>query len=360
MERPIHFAVCECTPRHPSTEDGMELGMIGLGRMGANMVRRLMAAGHHCVVHDRSSDSVAALASDGAVGATDLASFVSALSVPRHVWIMVPAGVVDAAIDELVPLLAPGDTIVDGGNSNFQDDIARGARLRERGLHYVDAGVSGGVWGRERGYCLMIGGEVEVVARLDSVFSTLAPGQETAPATPGRISDQRTADRGYLHCGGHGAGHFVKMVHNAIEYGMMAAYAEGFNILQHAGAGRADQEHDAETTPLRNPEFYQYNFDLGEIAELWRRGSVVSSWLLDLTAQSLAADPQLQRFAGKVSDSGEGRWTLAAANDLAVPAHVLASSLFERFASRGESDYANRMLSAMRFAFGGHLEKAST
>ena len=335
----------------------MELGMIGLGRMGANMVRRLMAAGHHCVVHDRSADSVAALASDGAVGATDLARFVSALSVPRHVWIMVPAGAVDAAIDELVPLLAPGDTIIDGGNSNFQDDIARGTRLRARGLHYVDAGVSGGVWGRERGYCLMVGGEVEVVARLDSVFSTLAPGQETAPATPGRISDQRTADRGYLHCGGHGAGHFVKMVHNAIEYGMMAAYAEGFNLLQHAGAGRHGRETDAETTPLRNPEHYQYDFALGDIAELWRRGSVIPSWLLDLTAQALVTDEKLEGFSGRVSDSGEGRWSLAAANDLGVPVYVLAASLFERFASRGENLFQDRLLSALRLQFGGHTEK---
>ena len=346
--------------RYLSMEDGMELGMIGLGRMGANMVRRLMAAGHRCVVHDRSADSIAALVADGATGSASLADFVGALSAPRYVWLMVPAGVVDAAIDDILPLLSSGDTIIDGGNSNFQDDIARGARLKARGVHYVDAGVSGGVWGRERGYCLMIGGEPEIVQQLDPVFSTLSPGHESAPPTPGRTSDARTADRGYLHCGGHGAGHFVKMVHNAIEYGMMAAYAEGFNILQHAGAGRAGQEHDAETTPLRNPEFYQYDFDLGEIAELWRRGSVVSSWLLDLTAQSLAADPRLQRFAGRVSDSGEGRWTLAAANDLAVPAHVLASSLFERFSSRGESDYANRMLSAMRFAFGGHLEKSGT
>ena len=338
----------------------MDVGMIGLGRMGANMVRRLMAAGHRCVVYDRAEQAVATLAAEGAVGATTLDAFAAALPTPRLVWLMVPAGVVDASIDAVLPHLVAGDTVVDGGNSNFQDDIARGVRLKARGVHYVDAGVSGGVWGRERGYCLMIGGEREIVRQLDPVFSTLSPGHESAPPTPGRTSDARTADRGYLHCGGHGAGHFVKMVHNAIEYGMMAAYAEGFNILQHAGAGRAGQEHDAETTPLRNPEFYQYDFDLGEIAELWRRGSVVSSWLLDLTAQSLAADPRLQRFAGRVSDSGEGRWTLAAANDLAVPAHVLASSLFERFSSRGESDYANRMLSAMRFAFGGHLEKSGT
>ncbi|MEO6443709.1 MAG: phosphogluconate dehydrogenase (NAD(+)-dependent, decarboxylating) [Gemmatimonadaceae bacterium] len=335
----------------------MELGMIGLGRMGANMVRRLMAAGHQCIVYDHSDAAVSALVDEGATGATRLPDFVTALGTPRHVWLMVPAGVVDAALDELVPLLEAGDTVIDGGNSNFQDDIARGATLRARGVHYVDVGVSGGVWGRERGYCLMIGGEADIVRQLDSVFRALAPGIEVAPPTPGRPAGAGSAEQGYLHCGPHGAGHFVKMVHNAIEYGMMASLAEGFNILSHAGAGRAGQEHDAETTPLRNPEYYQYEFALGEVAEVWRRGSVVGSWLLDLTAQSLVADPHLEKFAGRVSDSGEGRWTLAAANDLAVPAHVLASSLFERFSSRGEADYANRMLSAMRFAFGGHLEK---
>ena len=338
----------------------MELGMVGLGRMGANMVRRLMAGGHRCVVHDRTPDAVEALAREGATGATALADFVAALSAPRVVWLMVPAGVVDATIEAIAPLLAPGDTLVDGGNSNFQDDIARAARLRERGLHYVDCGVSGGVWGRERGYCLMIGGDGEVVRRLDPIFATLAPGVGAAPPTPKRPADEGTAHEGYLHCGPHGAGHFVKMVHNAIEYGMMAAFAEGFNLLQHAGAGRGVQEHDAETTPLRHPEHYQYDFDLGEIAELWRRGSVITSWLLDLSAQALATDQSLAQFAGRVSDSGEGRWTLAAANDLAVPAHVLASALFSRFASRGEGDFANRMLSAMRFAFGGHLEKGAT
>ena len=335
----------------------MDVGMIGLGRMGANMVRRLMAAGHRCVVYDRAEQAVATLAAEGAVGATTLDAFAAALPTPRLVWLMVPAGVVDASIDAVLPHLVAGDTVVDGGNSNFQDDIARAARLTTLGLNYIDCGVSGGVWGRERGYCLMIGGQGEVVRRLDPVFATLAPGFAAAAATPGRTQDARTADRGYLHCGGHGAGHFVKMVHNAIEYGMMAAYAEGFNILHHAGAGRAGQEHDAETTPLRNPEHYQYDFDLGEIAEVWRRGSVVTSWLLDLSAQALATDMQLSAFGGRVSDSGEGRWTLAAANDLAVPAHVLASALFERFSSRGEADYGNRMLSAMRFAFGGHVEK---
>ncbi len=338
----------------------MDVGMIGLGRMGANMVRRLMAAGHRCVVYDRSPEAAQQLAGEGAVATTSLEAFAAALPTPRLVWLMVPAGVVDAAIESLYPVLAEGDTVVDGGNSNFQDDIARGKTLGARGLHYIDCGVSGGVWGRERGYCLMIGGEAEVVRRFDPIFATLAPGQGAAPPTPGRTSDERTADRGYLHCGPHGAGHFVKMVHNAIEYGLMAAYAEGFNILQHAGAGRDGQEHDAETTPLRNPEFYQYDFDLGEISELWRRGSVISSWLLDLSAQALARDASLSKFAGRVSDSGEGRWTLAAANDLAVPANVLASALFQRFSSRGEAEYGNRMLSAMRFAFGGHLEKPAS
>jgi len=338
----------------------MDIGMIGLGRMGANMVRRLLAGGHRCVAHDRSADAVAALEGEGAVGARTLAELVAALPAPRAVWIMVPAGVVDATLEALVPLLSPGDIVVDGGNSNFQDDIARAPRLAAHGVHYVDAGVSGGVWGRERGYCLMVGGERETVRHLDPILATLAPGAGAAPPTPGRAATEgRTADRGYLHCGPHGAGHFVKMVHNAIEYGMMAAFAEGFNVLQHAGLGRAGQEHDAETTPLRHPEHYQYDFDLGEIAELWRRGSVVSSWLLDLTAQALATDGQLAGFAGRVSDSGEGRWTLAAANDLAVPAPVIATALFSRFASRGEDDFANRMLSAMRFAFGGHLEKQS-
>ena len=334
----------------------MQLGMIGLGRMGANMVRRLMAAGHACVVHDRDPAAVATLAAEGATGSEGLSSFVAALAAPRHVWIMVPAGVVDATIAELAPLLSPGDTIIDGGNSNFQDDIARSTQLALRGLHYVDCGVSGGVWGRERGYCLMIGGEDTVVGRLDPIFRALAPGEAAAPPTPGGLTTG-SAMQGYLHCGPSGAGHFVKMVHNAIEYGMMAAYAEGFNVLAHAGAGRANQQHDAETTPLRNPEHYQYAFDLPAIAELWRRGSVVGSWLLDLTAQSLAGDPTLARFAGRVSDSGEGRWTLAAANDLAVPVHVLAASLFERFTSRGEADTANKLLSAMRFAFGGHHER---
>lgn len=338
----------------------MQLGMIGLGRMGANMVRRLMRGGHACVVYDRSADAVASLASAGASGSASLESFVSSLAQPRVIWMMLPAAVVDSTIDALVPLLQAGDTLIDGGNSNFQDDIVRAERLRERGIHYVDCGVSGGVWGLERGYCLMIGGETEIVASAAPIFATLAPGAAAAPPTPGRVPNGRSTDEGWLHCGQSGAGHFVKMVHNAIEYGMMAAFAEGFNILQHAGAGRAGHAIDAETTPLRQPQHYQYDFDLGEIAELWRRGSVVSSWLLDLSAQALGNDPKLAGFAGRVSDSGEGRWTLAAANDLAVPAHVLASALFERFSSRGEGDFANRMLSAMRLAFGGHVEKVAS
>ena len=334
----------------------MELGMIGLGRMGGNMVRRLMRGGHRCVVHDRSPESVALLETEGAAGASDLATFVRKLSQPRTIWIMVPAAAVDGALDELAPLLASDDTIIDGGNSNFQDDQARARRLRERGIHYVDCGVSGGVWGLERGYCLMIGGEAAVVRRLDPLFATLAPGRGDIPPTEGRTTDN-TADQGYLHCGPAGAGHFVKMVHNAIEYGMMAAYAEGFSVLEHAGAGKTSRAVDAETTPLRHPEHYQYDFDLGAIAELWRRGSVIPSWLLDLCAAALAGDPELGAYSGRVSDSGEGRWTLAAANDLSVPAPILASALFARFASRGEADFQNRMLSALRHQFGGHKEK---
>lgn len=334
----------------------MELGMIGLGRMGGNMVRRLMRGGHRCIVHDRSPESVTALQTEGAVGANDVATFVRKLALPRTIWIMVPAAAVDGALDELAPLLAGDDTIIDGGNSNFQDDQLRARRLGERGIHYVDCGVSGGVWGLERGYCLMIGGEAAVVRRLDPLFATLAPGRGDVPPTEGRATGS-TADRGYLHCGPAGAGHFVKMVHNAIEYGMMAAYAEGFSVLEHAGAGKASRAVDAETTPLRHPEHYQYDFNLGEIAELWRRGSVIPSWLLDLCAAALAGDPELGAYSGRVSDSGEGRWTLAAANDLSVPAPILASALFARFASRGEADFQNRMLSALRHQFGGHKEK---
>jgi 6-phosphogluconate dehydrogenase len=335
----------------------MELGMIGLGRMGGNMVRRVMRAGVRGVVHDRARDAVAALAGEGATGAASLPELVRALAPPRHVWIMVPAGVVDATIDELAPLLAADDAIIDGGNSLFQDDLVRAARLAERGVRYLDCGVSGGVFGLERGYCLMIGGEADVVARLRPVFEALAPGEAAAPPTPGRRPGASTASHGWLHCGPHGAGHFVKMVHNAIEYGMMAAYAEGFNLLQHAGAGRRSRDTDAETTPLRHPEHYQYEFPLGDIAELWRRGSVIPSWLLDLTAQALVNDERLEGFSGRVSDSGEGRWSLAAANDLGVPVYVLAASLFERFASRGENLFQDRLLSALRLQFGGHAEK---
>ncbi len=334
----------------------MELGMIGLGRMGGNMVRRLIRGGHTCVVHDRSPDAVASLAKEGATGATELSAFVAALSAPRAIWIMVPAAAVDGALDELAPLLTSGDVVIDGGNSNFQDDQLRARRLATRGIHYVDCGVSGGVWGLERGYCLMIGGETSVVRHLEPLFATLAPGRGDIPPTEGRPT-RTTADQGYLHCGPSGAGHFVKMVHNAIEYGMMAAYAEGFSVLEHANAGSAARAVDAETTPLRHPEHYRYDFDLGEIAELWRRGSVIPSWLLDLCAAALAGDPELTAYSGRVSDSGEGRWTLAAANDLSVPAPILASALFSRFASRGEADFQNRMLSARRHQFGGHVEK---
>jgi 6-phosphogluconate dehydrogenase len=332
--------------------------MVGLGRMGSNMVRRLMRAGVRCVVHDRTPDAVAGLVGEGAVAAGSPTGFVRSLAPPRHVWLMLPAAVVDEALDELAQVLEPGDTLIDGGNSLFHDDLARAERLASRGLHYVDCGVSGGVFGRERGFCLMVGGDAEVVARLQPVFEALAPGVSAAPPTPGRAPGAGTAERGWLHCGPHGAGHFVKMVHNAIEYGLMAAYAEGFNLLHHAGAGRESREVDAETTPLRHPEHYRYDFHVGEIAELWRRGSVIPSWLLDLTAQALATDETLEGFSGQVSDSGEGRWTLAAANDLGVPVHVLAASLFERFASRGEGEFQNRLLSALRWQFGGHAEKS--
>jgi len=332
--------------------------MVGLGRMGSNMVRRLMRAGMRCVVHDRSRDAVQALVREGANDAGSPAGFTKAMAKPRHVWLMVPAGVVDAALDELAASLEPGDTLIDGGNSYYQDDLVRAERLETRGIRYVDCGVSGGVFGLARGFCLMVGGDADVVARLTPVFTALAPGRDAATPTPGRAPGAGTAEEGWLHCGPHGAGHFVKMVHNAIEYGMMAAYAEGFNILQHAGAGRGTRAVDAETTPLRHPEFYRYDFALGDIAELWRRGSVIPSWLLDLTAQSLAADPGLAKFSGRVADSGEGRWTLAAANDLGVPAYVLAASLFGRFVSRGENEFQDRVLSALRWQFGGHAEKS--
>ena len=337
----------------------MQLGMIGLGRMGANMVRRLTTDGHQCVIYDRSPAAVEALTdalTDNIVGATTLAAFVSALSPPRAVWLMVPAAVVDAAIADLEPLLAPGDVIIDGGNSHYQDDIDRAARLAAKGLHYVDCGTSGGVWGLERGYCLMIGGEAAVVQRLDPIFATLAPGAGQIPRT-GSAPRAGTAEQGYLHCGPSGAGHFVKMVHNGIEYGLMAAYAEGFNVLKHANVGNRDHAADAETTPLRDPRYYQYDFDLPAIAELWRRGSVVASWLLDLTAVALDRNPTLDTFGGRVADSGEGRWTINAAIDEGVPVSVLAAALFARFSSRGQDDFANRLLSAMRFEFGGHAEK---
>jgi 6-phosphogluconate dehydrogenase len=335
----------------------MQLGMIGLGRMGANMVRRLMRGGHTCVVYDRSPQAVEALAKDGAAGAASLAELVRKLEKPRAICLMVPAAVVDASIDALLPLLEKGDTLIDGGNSHYHDDIARAKRLAPAGLHYIDMGTSGGVWGLERGYCLMLGGENEPVKRLDPIFATLAPGRGDIPATPGRQSRGGTAENGYLHCGPAGAGHFVKMVHNGIEYGLMAAYAEGLNILKKANIGKATHEADAETTPLRHPEHYQYDFDIADVTEVWRRGSVIASWLLDLTAQAFAGSASLENFAGRVSDSGEGRWTIAAANDEAVPAHVLTAALFERFASRGEDDFQNRVLSAMRFGFGGHVEK---
>jgi len=335
----------------------MQVGMIGLGRMGANMARRLMRGGHECVAYDVSTDAVRGLAREGAAGATSLSEVAARLATPRVAWLMLPAGAVDATLDAVVPHLTAGDIVVDGGNSYYRDDIERAKRLSARGLHYVDCGTSGGVWGLERGYCLMIGGEADVVRRLDPLFATLAPGMGSIPRTPEREKRGGTAEQGYLHCGPNGAGHFVKMVHNGIEYGLMAAYAEGLNILQHANAGRRSRDTDAETTPLRNPEYYSYELDLADIAEVWRRGSVISSWLLDLAAAALAGDPTLERFAGRVSDSGEGRWTLEAAIDEAVPAHVLAAALFERFSSRGEADFQNRVLSAMRFGFGGHVEK---
>jgi 6-phosphogluconate dehydrogenase len=335
----------------------MQLGMIGLGRMGANMVRRLMRHGHDCVVYDRSPDAVAGLVKEGAQGSTSLAEFAAKLERPRAVWLMVPAGVVDATILELTQVLAPGDICVDGGNSYYVDDIRRARELGVHGIHYVDVGTSGGVWGLERGYCMMIGGELECVGRLDPVFSALAPGAGTIPRTAERPENSGTAEQGYLHCGPSGAGHFVKMVHNGIEYGLMAAYAEGFGVLRAAGVGKSERPHDAETTPLRNPEHYRYDFDLRDVAEVWRRGSVIASWLLDLTAEALVRGAELERFSGHVSDSGEGRWTLQAAIDEGVPVPVLSAALYQRFSSRGEGDYQARLLSAMRFGFGGHVEK---
>ncbi|HWY71328.1 MAG TPA: decarboxylating 6-phosphogluconate dehydrogenase [Terriglobales bacterium] len=337
----------------------MELGMIGLGRMGANMVRRLINKGHRCVVFDRSPEVVGELVKDKAVGAESLADLVKKLERPRAVWLMVPAAVVDKTIADLLPHLEPGDSLIDGGNSYYVDDIRRAKELAPKRIHYVDVGTSGGVWGLERGYCMMIGGEKDVVQRLDPIFSALAPGMGDISRTPGRSNNDGTAEQGYLHCGQNGAGHFVKMVHNGIEYGVMAAYAEGLGILRSANVGkRASDAIDAETTPLRNPEEYQYDLNLRDIAELWRRGSVIASWLLDLTASALQEDKDLSKFAGRVSDSGEGRWTIKAAIDEAVPAPVLTTALYERFTSRGEAGFANKLLSAMRYQFGGHLEKS--
>jgi 6-phosphogluconate dehydrogenase len=336
----------------------MQLGMIGLGRMGANMVRRLLRGGHDCVVFDMSPKAVAELVQEKAVGADDLRDLVKKLAAPRTVWMMVPAAVVDKTVADLIPLLDAGDTIIDGGNSYYIDDIRRAKELASKGIHYVDVGTSGGVWGLERGYCMMIGGETQVVNRLDPIFRRLAPGAGDVPRTLGRDKSDGTAELGYLHCGPNGAGHFVKMVHNGIEYGLMAAYAEGLGILRQANVGKQHASVDAETTPLRHPEHYQYELNLPDIAEVWRRGSVVASWLLDLTAAALVEDPALSKFAGRVSDSGEGRWTINAAIDEGVPVPVLSASLFQRFSSRGEADYADKLLSAMRYQFGGHLEKA--
>lgn len=335
----------------------MQIGMIGLGRMGSNMVQRLLQDGHDCVVHDINPDAVAGLEKLGATGARSLDQLVAALESPRAIWMMVPAALVDGVVEELAGRLEPEDIIIDGGNSYYRDDILRARALAPRSIHYVDAGTSGGVSGLERGYCLMIGGEKAIVEKLDPVFASLAPSYDSVTPTPERAK-KGTAEHGYLHCGPHGAGHFVKMVHNGIEYGMMAAFAEGFNLLRHANAGQKEQASDAETSPLRNPEYYQYDLDLGEIAEVWRRGSIVSSWLLDLIAHSLLKDSTLERFSGKVSDSGEGRWTTLAAVETGVPAPVLSTALYERFSSRMESDFANRLLSAMRAEFGGHAEKS--
>jgi len=337
----------------------MELGMVGLGRMGANMVRRLIRGGHNCAVFDMSPGAVAELAKEKALGATSPADLVKKLKAPRAVWLMVPAAVVDKTISDLLPHLEPSDTLIDGGNSFYIDDIRRAKELGTKEIHYVDVGTSGGVWGLERGYCMMIGGENDVVKHLDPVFATLAPGRGDIPRTPGREKSDGTAEQGYLHCGPNGAGHFVKMVHNGIEYGIMAAYAEGLGILKSANVGNQSHEIDAETTPLRDPEHYQYDLNLRDVAEVWRRGSVIASWLLDLTASALVEDPELKKFAGRVSDSGEGRWTIKAAIDESVPAPVLTTALYERFSSRGEADYANKLLSAMRYGFGGHLEKAA-
>jgi len=340
-----------------TTDTPMQLGMVGLGRMGSNLVRRLMRDGHRCVVYDVNPDAVKELEGEGATGATSLEDFAARLEKPRTAWLMLPAAVVDSTLKRLVPLLEPGDSVIDGGNSYYRDDITRAQRLAPQGIHYLDCGTSGGVWGLERGYSLMIGGETEVVARLDPVFKTIAPGAETAEPTPSRTRRDGTASDGYLHCGPNGAGHFVKMVHNGVEYGMMAAIAEGLSIIKHANAGKASQAIDAETTPLRDLEAYKYDIDVGEVAEVWRRGSVVSSWLVDLVADAFARSPALDDFTGRVSDSGEGRWTVLAAVDEGVPATVITTSLYERFESRRLGEFTDKILSAMRSEFGGHAEK---
>ncbi len=340
-----------------ATDKPMQLGMVGLGRMGANLVRRLMRDGHRCVVYDVNAPVVKELAGEGATGSSSLEDFVAKLEKPRAIWLMLPAAIVDSTLDRLVPLLGPEDAVIDGGNSYYRDDITRAKQLRPKQVHYLDCGTSGGVWGLERGYCLMIGGETDVVKRLDPIFKTIAPGKGSAEPTPSRTRRDGTAPDGYLHCGPNGAGHFVKMVHNGIEYGMMAAIGEGLSIIKHANAGKGDQVVDAETTPLRDPEAYMYDIDVGEVAELWRRGSVVGSWLVDLTADAFARSPDLDAFAGRVSDSGEGRWTVIAAIDEGVPAPVITASLYERFESRGLGEFTDKVLSAMRSEFGGHDEK---
>ena len=342
-----------------ATDKPMQLGMIGLGRMGANLVRRLMADGHRCVAYDVNAAAVTSLEGEGATGTHSLPDFVAALETPRAIWVMLPAAIVASTLDQLVPLLDADDVVIDGGNSYYRDDIVRAKQLAASQIHYLDCGTSGGVWGLERGYALMIGGETDIVQRLDPLFRTIAPGEGSAEPTPARTRTDGTAQDGYLHCGPNGAGHFVKMIHNGVEYGMMAAIAEGLSIIEHANAGQAAQVADAETTPLRDPEAYQYDIDVAEVAEVWRRGSVVGSWLVDLTANALARSPQLEEFSGRVSDSGEGRWTVLAAVDTGVPAPVITASLFERFESRGEGDFAAKILSAMRSEFGGHDEKKS-
>ncbi|MBO0777270.1 MAG: decarboxylating 6-phosphogluconate dehydrogenase [Ktedonobacteraceae bacterium] len=337
----------------------MQLGLVGLGRMGAFMAKRLLRHGHTVIGMARHDSTVQGVLQEGAItrGTTRLSDLVAQIDAPRAIWLMVPAASVDDTLEQLVPMLTPGDTVIDGGNSYYHDDIRRAAALKSHGIHYLDVGTSGGVWGLDRGYCLMIGGEAEVVQRLSPIFEALAPGVGATSRTPGREKVGGTAEQGYLHCGPTGAGHFVKMVHNGIEYGIMAAYAEGLNVLRHANIGKDRQQVDAETAPLSNPQYYQYDLNLADVAEVWRRGSVIGSWLLDLTASALLKDPALSQFGGRVSDSGEGRWTIHASIDEGVPAHVLTAALYERFASRGEAEFANKLLSAMRFEFGGHLEK---